>query len=114
MSNCPSVSESKAMLRPSGDHRGVPVVAPKRVSCTAFVPSRSQIQTSLLPDRSDSKAILRPSGESCGPSSLREDEITFLGEWPLGGEPDIPISQVSVSKCVCTKARRFPRREIEG
>ena len=102
------------MLRPSGDHRGVPLMAPKRVSCRAFAPSRSHIQISLLPDRSDSKAILLPSGEICGPSSLREDEITLLGEWPLGGEPDIPISQVSVSMWVCTKARRFPRREIEG
>ena len=102
------------MRRRSGDHRGVPFIPPRRVRGRAFAPSRSHIQISALPDRSDAKAILLPSGEICEPSSTRDDEITLLGECGLGGEPDIPISQVSVSKWACTKARRFPRRDIEG
>src|SRR6516162_3569542 len=64
------------MSFPSGDQCGDPVYRmPNELSCTAFEPSASQIQTSWLPDRFDSKAICFPSGEIFGAHCSR-DELT--------------------------------------
>src|SRR5262249_54558168 len=71
--------ESKAMRRPSGDQRGVPVVRSKEVSWTRFAPSLSHIQISKFPDRVDSKTILLPSGEYCGPWSKFVEAINLIG-----------------------------------
>jgi hypothetical protein len=68
------------MRVPSGDQRGVPLSEPNEVNGTVFEPSLSQTQISPLPERPDAKAILRPSGENCGNTSLRVEEMKFIGE----------------------------------
>src|SRR6516225_4076294 len=76
MSYSPAASESKAILPPSGDQRGVVTSGPpKEVNCTAFEPSLSQTQISGCPERADMKAIFLPSGENCGARSLLLEEM---------------------------------------
>src|SRR6516162_2234598 len=70
MSVLPGARESKAIRRPSGDQRGVPVTVLKCVNWRRLVPSLRHIQTSDAPLRVDSKAIILPSGENCGPLSM--------------------------------------------
>src|SRR2546421_12746241 len=80
MSAFPSIHESKAICRPSGDQRGVPVSGPPiLVNCRGLVPSLSHTQISKLPERREAKTIFFPSGEYCGPLSSRLDEISFDG-----------------------------------
>src|SRR6202795_710855 len=70
MSALPGARESKAIWRPSGDQRGVPVTVLKCVSWRRLVPSLWHTQTSDAPLRVDSKAIMLPSGENWGPLSM--------------------------------------------
>src|SRR5437667_4727308 len=64
MALCSPREESKAILCPSGDHRGGPadVAPPKLVNWTRSEPSPLQIHTSMVPSPSDKKTILFPSG----------------------------------------------------
>src|SRR5437667_207050 len=59
MALCSPREESKAILCPSGDHRGGPadVAPPKLVNWTRSEPSPLQIHTSMVPSRSDKKTI---------------------------------------------------------
>src|SRR5215467_12210705 len=76
MSYSPAAFESKAILPPSGDQRGVETSGPaKEVNCTAFEPPLSQTQISGWPERSDMKAIFLPSGEGCGAKSFLVEEM---------------------------------------
>src|SRR3974377_882068 len=70
MSAFPGERESKAICRPSGDQRGVPVTVLRCVSWRRLVPSLRHTQTSDAPLRVDSKAIMLPSGENWGPLSM--------------------------------------------
>src|SRR5579884_1340054 len=67
ISALPLARESKAIHRPSGDHRGAPVSGPSNhVSRRAPRPSLSATQISLWPLRVLRNATRRPSGENCG------------------------------------------------
>ena len=52
---------------------------PKEVNWMGSVPSLSQIQISLLPERFDSNVILLPSGEKLGNNSDRVEEMNLFG-----------------------------------
>src|SRR5881628_3545833 len=78
----PAGPESKDMLRPSGEKRGLPLGSAPRVSCVHAVPSASQTQIcgrSSSLDRVEAKATRPPSGEYAGPDSIRVDEKTICG-----------------------------------
>src|SRR5205814_7509369 len=76
ISYSPFAFESKAILAPSGDQRGVVTDAPpNEVSCRAFNPSLSHDQTSAFPERSEINAIFLPSSEYWGEESFRLEEI---------------------------------------
>src|SRR5262245_25523230 len=63
----PSEGASKAMCRPSGDHRGVPALSVKLMRLGSD-PSALLSHTCQLPERLDIKAMRLPSGENCGPA----------------------------------------------
>src|SRR5947209_12836410 len=65
MSLAPAFEESKAIYRPSGDHRGVAAPS-KSVNCTEFEPSLSQTQICNVPVLVEVNAMRLPSGEYCG------------------------------------------------
>src|SRR2546430_13001702 len=103
MSAFPSTHESKAISRPSGDQRGVPVRGPPMlVNCLTLVPSLSQTDISKLPERREAKTILLPSGEYCGPLSSCVEEISFSGDSSCALKLRKPIRQIfpSVKDCV--------------
>src|SRR5215469_13965717 len=106
MLDSPSVRESNAMSLPSGDQLGDPVLSePKALSCTGFVPSASDIQTSSSPDRSDSNAIRLPSGEYLGWICTRE-EVTIFWARAVGSERS--RRQILTFLWSWTNASRFP------
>src|SRR5712691_9713590 len=81
MSAFPSIHESKAIWRPSGDQRGVPVSGPPiLVSWRELEPSLSHTKISKLPERREAKTMRLPSGEYWGPLSSWVEEISFSGE----------------------------------
>jgi hypothetical protein len=74
MSASPSSVASKAIVRLSGDQRGVPAMGPsKLVSACALSPDASATQISLAPLRFDSNARRRPSGEDAALASHKVD-----------------------------------------
>ena len=74
------------MLLPSGAHRGTLVAEePSEVNCTAFEPSLSHFQISLMPERYDTNAMFLPSGEYRGLWSCREEEINSIAPPPVVG-----------------------------
>src|SRR2546428_5436193 len=92
IAHLPPTSESKAMLSPSGDQRGVPENASSEVNCTGFEPSLSHTQISLFPsrlERPDVKAIFLPSGENAGSWSARVEVINGVALEAGGGGPPI-------------------------
>src|SRR5215469_2221424 len=106
MLDSPSVREANAMSLPSGDQLGSPVVStPKALSCTGFVPSASDIQTSHLPERSDENAIWLPSGEYLGWICTRE-EVTIFWARAVGSERS--RRQILTFLRLCLNASRFP------
>src|SRR6266481_9765629 len=106
MLDSPSVRESNVMSLPSGDQHGDPVLsAPKAVSCTGFVPSASDIQTSSLPERFDENAIWLPSGEYLGEICSRE-EVTILWARAVGSERS--RRQILMFVRLWANASRFP------
>src|SRR5262245_55079075 len=115
MSRCPSLVESKAIRAPSRDQRGEPTEGPpKKVSCTGFKPSLSQIQTSSLPERLEPNAILWPFGENWPLDSTRVEEINLVGGARKPFELGPPIRQMFASSSRCEKTRRLPSRERDG
>src|SRR5258705_5676254 len=80
MSAFPSIHESNAICRPSGDQRGVPVSGPPMfVKGRGLDPSPSHSQISNVPERRDANTILLPSGEYWGPVSSCVEEMSFSG-----------------------------------
>ena len=80
MAELPELQESKAIQRPSGDHRGEPVFcARNEVNWIAWLPSRRETQISSLPVRLDTNAIRSPSGENAGLWSARVELTTGGG-----------------------------------
>src|SRR5262249_40576067 len=111
MSELPGARESKAICRPSGDQRGVPVTELKWVSCLGSLPSLLHTQISKLPLRVDSKTILLPSGENCGPLSIVVED-TSLSERPDECNKLSLRRQMLIFATCRAYTNRFPR--IEG
>src|ERR1700751_2797518 len=108
MFGCASGRVSKAIQRPSGDQRGVPVSGPPmEVSCTRLDPSASARQISKFPERVDWKTIRLPSGEYCGPSSTMSEKINFSG-FPARWPAPIGIRQIFSVQIPVQYARRCP------
>src|SRR4030095_1579273 len=115
MSAFPSIQESNAICRPSGDQRGVPVRGPPMfVKGRGLDPSLSHTQISNVPERREANTILFPSEEYCGPLSSCVDEMSFRGRASCTFEPCNPIRQMLPSIIDCVYASWFPRREIVG
>src|SRR5215470_3616397 len=122
MSYSPAAFESKAILPPSGDQRGVVTSGPpKEVNCTAFEPSLSQTQISGCPERVEMKAIFLPSGENCGAWSSLVEEMRGVSvspgrffRVPTLGLPDAAMRQMLRCRKNRAQARRLPWRETAG
>src|ERR1051325_6402462 len=115
MSAFPSIHESKAICRPSGDQRGVPVSGPPiLVKARGLDPSLSHIQISKVPERRDAKTILFPSGEYRGPLSSSVEEISFSGALSCPFGTCKGTRQMLPSIIDCVYERWFPWREIVG
>ena len=107
--------ESKAICRPSGDQRGVPVVGPPMfVNRIGFRPSRSETQISAVPERLEPNTIRSPSGEYCGLESLAVEAINRVGAGCCPAVPGTSTRQIFGSNDVWIQASRFPSREIAG
>src|SRR2546427_361318 len=99
MSELPALELSKAIHRLSGDHRGLPGgVSLLEVSCTRLRPSRSQTQSSMLPERAELNAIRSPLGENWGSKSSCVEAINLTGALFLSIEFGPGIRQMLESK----------------
>src|SRR5512145_2270239 len=93
--------ESKAIHRPSGDQRGVPVTyGPQECSSRGLEPSLSQTQMALFPERPEVKAILLPSGEKSGPWSPKVEAISSVCDLALPAASS-SMRQILMSSSVC-------------
>src|SRR5690348_6177248 len=94
----PSTVDSKMILDPSGDQRGLAVMnAFMDVSFTVFEPSSSATQISRAPLRSDTKAMCLPSGAYCGLASIRVDARNARGVRASSGRFGISVRQMLMS-----------------